>query len=153
MIVFKNEKDKRNITLIFKPLSEIALEMDSWLRLNYKIDLCITATLSTLAEDQALNRVSSSHREGRAFDVSIRTWNPTILRTFLEFFNAKYSHLGAVSKSDGIRRFIVHKPHGTGPHLHVQVGRDIISQANKPTQLKGESNGKGVRSKRTGKQT
>jgi hypothetical protein len=152
MIVFKNEKDKRNITLIFQPLQAIAIEMDSWLRSNYKIDLCITATLSTLAEDQALNRVSSSHREGRAFDVAIRTWSPTVLRSFIEFFNAKYSDLGAVSKTDGIRRFIVHKNHGTGPHLHVQVGKDILSQSDKPKQPKGEPNGKSVRSKRTGKQ-
>ena len=152
MIVFKHEKDKRNLTLIAKPLQAIAAEMDAWLRKNYKIDLCITATLSTLAEDQALNRVSSSHREGRAFDVAIRTWTPTILRSFIEFFNAKYSDLGAVSKTDGFRRFIVHKAHGSGPHLHVQIGKDILSQTTKPKQPKGESDGKSVRSKRTAKQ-
>lgn len=149
MILFKHPKDQKNINQIHSKLQEIAKEMDAWLRSHFKIDLCITATISTIAEDTQLGRVSSSHREGRAFDVATRTWTPTILRMFVHHFESKYSSLGAVSKTDGVRRFVVNKSHGTGPHLHIQLGKDIISKLNQqPT--KEETNGKGIRSKGAG---
>lgn len=151
MILFKHPKDEKNFSFIHPKLQEIAKEMDSWLRSHFKIDLCITATISTLAEDQQIGRVSSSHREGRAFDVAIRTWTPSILRMFVSHFESKYSHLGAVSKTDNVRRFVVSKPHGTGPHLHIQLGKDIISnlEATKPKINGEESNGKSIRPKRS----
>jgi hypothetical protein len=66
---------------------------------------------------------------------------------FVQHFESKYSDLGAASKSDGVRRFVVNKVHGNGPHLHIQLGKDIISKLNQQPTTKEETNGKGIQRK------
>lgn len=80
----------------------------------------ITDLLSSVADDARLGRVSTSHLEGRACDVSVIGWSEKFIKQFIEFFTDKYGHLGAVSKSDGKQKLIVDHV-GTARHLHIQI--------------------------------
>lgn len=100
---------------------KIATEMDEWLQKNYGIELFLTTTVSTSAEDRELKRISDTHRTRRAFDVRTYDIADHILKDFIDYFNLRYGKLGAVASA--IPQLIVNKPHGSGPHLHIQLNR------------------------------
>lgn len=112
---------------------KIATEMDEWSRLNYGIELTITATVSTYQEDRELGRESDTHRTGRAFDIRTKDLPESLIAELCATFRKKYTKYGAISNNQA--NLIVYKPHGTGPHLHVQLNR-------KYQQLVGASHGK-----------
>lgn len=100
----------------------LAVEMHLWAEAEGHT-LTFTATFSTPEEDKKLGRVSDTHRTGRAFDIRTRDLPAEFISKFIEHFNTLYNRtMGAVTK-DG-PNLIVHKPHGSGPHLHVQIRRD-----------------------------
>jgi hypothetical protein len=100
---------------------KIAKEMYSWLKENYDIEMVITTTVSTTAEDKELSRISDTHRTRRAFDV--RTYNipEEIIQKLIEVFNLRYGKFGAVSSAKP--QLIINRSHGSGPHLHIQLNR------------------------------
>lgn len=87
----------------------------------------ITETVTTKEEDDALDRVGTGHREGRAFDIRSSDWKAQDVRKFMDYFNLKYGKLGAVAKKSGVPTLIVHHNAGTGMHLHVQLNREFVS--------------------------
>jgi hypothetical protein len=125
MIQFKNEKVKSGWSQLKEKLKVAIIEMDEWVQSQYKKDIVLVETISTLEDDLILCRVSSSHRECRAVDIRIKDWPQTMIDAFIKHFTYLDEKIGAVSSEDKIRRFIVYKPHGTGPHFHLQIGRDI----------------------------
>lgn len=89
----------------------------------------ITETFTTEAEDRRVNRQHACHREGRAFDVSIRGWHVNDMKKFEEFFEKKWGHLGALSTLSGNKNLVeLHK--GTALHFHVQVAKTYAVKAN-----------------------
>ena len=124
MILFKAKEVESGFWKLNRILINASKDMESWLSLR-GLDLIITESLTTKDQDDKLGRISSSHREGRAFDIGIRNMSEAVLNSFIEHFEERYNSYGAVSKVDGKRRFIVHRPHGSGPHLHVQIGKDL----------------------------
>lgn len=82
----------------------------------------ITDTVSTLDEDIALNRTSSTHRESRAFDISTKGWDRELISDCSRVFNAKYRYLAAID-SIGNPRLVYFHNAGTGEHLHFQVNK------------------------------
>lgn len=99
----------------------IANEMDLWSQEKYKIELTITATTSTTAEDKELERVSDTHRTRRAFDVRVGDLPDELIAELCSVFRKKYGRFGAITTA--IPSLIVFKPHGTAAHLHVQLSR------------------------------
>lgn len=99
----------------------IANDMDEWSQKNHGIELTITATTSTSAEDKALGRLSDTHRTRRAWDIRTRDLEEDFLNELIAYTNKKYGKYGAVVSA--IPKLIVYKPHGTGPHLHCQLSR------------------------------
>jgi hypothetical protein len=104
----------------------LAVEMHLW-ALDQGVQLTFTATWSSPEEDKKLGRVSDTHRTGRAFDIRTRDLSPEFIEKFQEHFNSLYKNsMGAVNKDGPC--LIVFKPHGTGPHFHVQIRRDYESR-------------------------
>jgi hypothetical protein len=101
---------------------KIAIEMDSYAQTNFKIELTLTTTVSTRHEDRSLGRVSDTHRTRRAFDVRTYDLPEAVIAEIIAVFNKKYGKLGAVASAKP--QLIVHKPQGSGPHLHVQLNRN-----------------------------
>lgn len=77
--------------------------------------------LSSLFSDRVSGRVSKTHLEKRAFDLSVRGWTRTQIDDFILYMNEKFEHLAAISSSTGKPCLIPPVDHGNAPHLHVQV--------------------------------
>jgi len=119
---FKDETVRERFYLLHPSAVILATEMDTWARDKHGIELTITAAVSTLAEDKELGRTSDTHRTCRAFDVRTRDIPDAVIAELCSYFRKKYDKkLGAVQKNQA--NLIVYKPHGTGPHLHVQLKR------------------------------
>lgn len=84
------------------------------------LPVSVTETLSAKAEDVALRRVSRTHLEGRAFDISMRGWNPEAQKAIVENLDASFAKYGAVNQGGELALCRVHDA-GTGLHLHVQI--------------------------------
>ena len=104
-----------------KTAKMIAIEMDNYAKEKYGIELCLTATTSTSAEDKLLGRESDTHRTRRAWDIRTRDLPDELVAELCSVFRKKHGKLGAMVK--GVPHLIVYKPHGTGPHLHCQLNR------------------------------
>jgi hypothetical protein len=120
---FKDQEVEARFTLMHPVAQELAKQMDQWSQEHYGIELTLTATTSTREEDKALGRVSDTHRTGRAFDVRTRDLPESLIAEMLAHFRFLYPKLGAFTGKQ--HQLIVYKPHGTGPHLHVQIKRNV----------------------------
>lgn len=118
---FKNELVESRFEFMCEEAKALAKEMSFWLLKKYNVEMVITETFTTEQEDQLLKRQSDTHRTGRAFDIRTGSIPNDILAEFIAVFRKKYSSIGAFA--NGQRNLIVYKPHGTGPHLHVQLDR------------------------------
>lgn len=93
------------------------------------LPLVITETFTTIDEDQKLNRVSPSHREGRAFDAIPNNhdrsalWPKEKIAEFIAVFSKKYSAIAALGLKDGKPQLVVFHDTGTGLHFHVQINK------------------------------
>jgi hypothetical protein len=120
---FKNDTAYDRFEELHPVLQKIASEMRSWcLRLD--VPFLITETKTTLEEDKALSRVSSTHREGRAFDMSCKGWDGVKITEFISTFGEWFRNEAAISKS-GMPTLVVHHNSGHGTHFHVQVRKGL----------------------------
>lgn len=101
--------------------SMVLCDVILWAR-NKQLPVVISDAVTTLAEDEALKRVSSTHREGRAFDISTRGWAKDAVDECVRVFGFKYRHLAALGQ-DGNPRLVYFHNAGTGDHLHFQVAK------------------------------
>lgn len=120
MINFKHKKDETRFLHMHSLLLSIMFDMDFWCELR-GLPFVITSTVSTDSEDKKLKRISSSHRTGRAFDISLRGWTHKDINLFRAEFNRKYEQYGAISKYTSKPTLIVWHNNGNGDHMHTQI--------------------------------
>lgn len=125
---FKTDKVKSRWEKVHPVLRSIITDGDLYMQEKHKKELMLTETATTLAEDKAVGRTSSTHRSlpwGRAIDVRTSCLSEEEKKDLKDYLLKKYAHLGALVKDDKtgnfIHNLIYDKPHGTGPHLHVQL--------------------------------
>lgn len=99
-------------------------------RFKKDLGLRITSTVSTPDEDSFIHRHSTTHQEGRAFDLSIRNFTEDEITELKLAFTQVAGHLGAWVEVEGERGHLYRcliKDHdtGLGRHLHFQIGKDI----------------------------
>jgi uncharacterized protein YcbK (DUF882 family) len=92
---------------------------------SYNKPFVITSSIRSFAENKALHARSLTHVEGRAVDVSVKDWNDSFISEFVDRYNRKYSNIGAISSVTGRSLFVIHHDSGNGPHLHIQVRRNL----------------------------
>lgn len=129
MLKFKTKEIEESFKKVSPILQKIVLEMNNWSMTFDNSPIVITEAVTTLEHDKAVNRKSSTHREGRAVDIRCNDWKPEKLADFLILFDAKYRRYGAVV-SEGKRRFVVAHGEGMNLHIHAQIGRDIKENKN-----------------------
>jgi len=125
---FKTDEVKDRFYLMHPKAVQIATEMDEYAQMKYRIELTITSTVSTKEEDIALGRVSTTHRDGRAWDIRTIGLPDGLIAELCAAFRKKYGKLGAVSQ--GQPNLIVYRPHGTAAHLHCQLNRQFTRKIN-----------------------
>lgn len=76
--------------------------------------------ITSLFTDYAGERVSKSHEDGRAFDMSIKNWPEREIDKFKKHMK-QFNKYGAYSRSDFKQRLVVDHGKGDNRHLHIQV--------------------------------
>jgi hypothetical protein len=118
---FKTPEVEERFKDLHPMAQKIATEMDEWSVKNFNVELTLTTTCSTKAEDKLLNRVSDTHRTRRAWDIRTKDLSEDHISQLCAYFRKLYNKYGAVA--NGQRQLIVYRPHGSGPHLHCQLDR------------------------------
>ena len=119
---FKNDAAFQRFENINPKLQEIALDAIEYaLKIGVENPI-ITETFTTQEEDVLMNRVSSTHREGRAFDFRVIDWNGEQIDAMLKYLTDKYNDIGAVTSS-GERVVALYHDNGHGPHFHIQLDK------------------------------
>lgn len=117
---FKKDKDKDMFFLLNPVLQFIMMDINLWCSRN-GMPCVVTDTISTIEDDKKLKRVSSSHREKRAVDLSASGWSLDNINALQNEFNNKYNYYGAISKSTLKSNLVVYHNSGHGWHLHIQI--------------------------------
>lgn len=110
--------------MLLHPVALMILCDALWWCHDHKIEGVVTSTVSDLAEDAKLKRQSSTHREGRAFDISCRGWGLIQKMALKQYLESKYNGYGAINK-DGNPALVVIHDAGTGEHFHIQLSRSM----------------------------
>lgn len=75
--------------------------------------------------DEVDGRITETHRDGRALDISSRGWPEDRIKDACNQINKKHSDIGAFSKKDGVPRACVyHKIEDGVFHFHLQVRKN-----------------------------
>lgn len=120
---FKTPDIAERFNEVHPKLKEIAEDMCSWCS-DRSLPLVVTAAKSTDVEDRALKRISKTHQEGRAFDMSRRGWTQEHIDEFTAHFTAKYASVASLNVGN-FPNLIVHHDIGSGDHLHIQIRRGL----------------------------
>jgi len=108
---------------MIRPDLLIVLSYVSWWCFNNNLPCRITSIM-----DDAPQRISRTHAEGRAIDISTKGFGPRDITALLKYLEDKVGHLGAYSKSDNIQRVAIYHNAGSGHHLHIQVSKEISEE-------------------------
>jgi len=109
-------------SLYMHPIMSLILIDMYWFCMSKNMNFTVTDTVSTIEEDAKINRRHATHREGRAFDLSVKGWGKKFRKEFCEHFNKKYYNEAAISSSS-LQRILCVDHVGTAAHIHVQVDR------------------------------
>lgn len=120
---FKHDIDKTRIFYTHPLVLIIAAQMN-WYCAQKGIPFTVTSSMTTLEEDNKVNRKHATHREGRAIDVSVKGWKRVHIKEFVKFFNEKYYNMAAFSASKQRPTLVIHHDVGHGEHLHIQIHKE-----------------------------
>lgn len=126
---FKTLDVGQRARLLHPLLIDIMADMYQW-AVDNSLPFEVTATVSTAAEDAALNRVSDAHLERRAFDLSIQGWTEDKIKEFTDHFNFKYADVAAIGGTSGRPVLVLYHNSGHGNHIHVQIHKRYAFTAN-----------------------
>ena len=127
--IFKHKKDHTRYLYLHPVILMIMFDAQNW-ALDNNLDFKVTSTVTTAEEDRKLSRVSSSHRQGRAFDLSCKGWSVEQINNFRTYFSRKYSSYAALSKSSHQPNLVVYHNSGHGHHFHVQINSRYSKELN-----------------------
>jgi len=118
---FKNEKDKELFLCLHPVLIMIYADLFHYAKFRHNIELVVTSTVSTLAEDASLGRISPAHREHRALDIRTKDIDIFVVQELLSYINDKkeYSRYHYLSRN-GERRLAYYHTH-RGEHIHLAI--------------------------------
>jgi hypothetical protein len=68
-----------------------------------------------------IQTISTTHEDGRAFDVSSKGFSERKIKDVVSHFNSQFKNIGAISYSDLVPRAVLHHDSGYGAHFHFQV--------------------------------
>lgn len=120
---FKSAREREEFSQISPRLQFILEDMSRWVAAHGR-RFIITDLLSDAYDDIRLGRVSTSHAEGRAADISIKGWPEDFQKKFELFFESAFSGDGAWSKRTGKINLIEIHNSGHGAHCHIQIRRN-----------------------------
>lgn len=121
-MIFKTERAANGFELCHPKIREIALDLDGFLN-DCSDELYITESFTTLKQDMALGRKSTTHREGRAIDIGTSHLDGFTIAELIRYTNQKYGRLGAIK--GGQPRLLVYGDKDHQTHIHLQLNRSF----------------------------
>lgn len=115
-IKFKHERLKDEISRL-QPACLILLSGASAYCASYDLPFIITSIL----EEKDVKRVSTTHEDGRAFDISVQGWSADNIVNFVKFMNHNFKSIAAISSQTGNRVAVLYHDSGYGVHVHCQT--------------------------------
>jgi len=118
---FKVEKEKLLFLHIHPMIIAIAMDSYFYMKTKYDVELVVTQTRTTIEQDKALGRVSSSHRDGRALDWSVRNLTTEQIDDLVTYINEKpeWDKYKYLSYSGERRLAYLHV--GNALHIHLAL--------------------------------
>lgn len=98
----------------------VLLDMAVWHH-HHGYTMTVTDLISTIEEDELLQRESDAHRTKRAADLRSRHMESEHKALFIEHFNNKYKEIASISRSDLQPRLVVEHGEGDNRHFHVAL--------------------------------
>jgi hypothetical protein len=120
---FADKKTAMRFMYLHPMIVFIAADINKYCWDNFGKKITITSAVRTAQEDKKLGATSTTHREGRAVDLSIKGFDASEIKEIIDVFEKKYRGHGALSAKDLKENLIVYHV-GTAPHLHVQLNRN-----------------------------
>ena len=117
--IFKYDKDIERSHFLHPTAFLVFARARQWAH-DKDLPFVVTSTVSTKEEDDVINRQTKTHRQGRAFDMSVQSWSTDDIDDFKCDMEKELGRYGAISASDLARRLIVVHT-GTAPHIHAQI--------------------------------
>lgn len=119
-IYFKSKQEELEFPKVLPRLHDVIFDLaEHFHRAGHK--LIITDILEEKGEGEKLNRVSTSHKEGRACDLRVRHLPKAFINSVIELYNEKYKKISAISSTTGKPTLIVYHDNGNGIHFHIQI--------------------------------
>lgn len=88
-----------------------------WVK-NYSEERGLSFVITSLISDrEGVKSISTTHADGRAFDIRIRDWPEAEIEKIQSRLVQVYGHIGAISRETGRATIIKRK----STHLHIQV--------------------------------
>ncbi len=134
MIKFKNKKDQKHFLYCAPKLIEVILDMYHYFDDNGH-EFMITSFIRSPEENEAVGAKSSTHMQGRAFDLRIHDIPSWFLIECRDYYNKKFENIAAWSLSENKPVLVKLKK----DHLHIQIhskyssryAQDIFKQENR----------------------
>jgi len=121
-VKFKYQKDKVLFFFIDPILSLIFFDMTNYIESKYPYLIPLTITRTIDEKIPGISK-SSTHEEGRAIDLRVKSWKQKELKDIMNYVNQKYAADYGTSRT-GLNPCIIPDPnHGTAKHFHIQVKR------------------------------
>jgi hypothetical protein len=122
MINFKYKKDIKLFSQLHPALIMIFSDLYLYAKDTLNKELTITSTISTPSEDSSLQRVSSSHLQHRALDISAKNLSHSDIQKMMDYIHKKdaYKKYHYLSNS-GIKRLLLFHNNGNGDHFHLAI--------------------------------
>lgn len=119
-LTFKEDVDPRDIRLMTSLCVILFTELINFCK-HRKLPLEITSLVNDRGNVKAK---SSTHEDGRAFDVSLKGWSAFDIDDCVSYFNTYYRNIAAISSRDQKERAAVYGDPLHLDHIHFQVRRD-----------------------------
>lgn len=87
---------------------------------------CLPILITSIKSDIVTGRVSTSHADYRAIDVSARGWARHQCKFIEDKLNATFVNEGAIGASSGLVRACVYHNASSGFHFHLQSRKDYF---------------------------
>lgn len=120
ILKFKDEVNPKDLEMIQPALLTLLTAAALYCN-EYNLPCEVTSLVS---DREGVKATSTTHEEGRAFDLSVKGWTETHIHRFVYLMNRDYADIAAISESDHKPRAVVYHNSGYGEHLHIQVRRN-----------------------------
>ena len=133
MITFKHEVDRLLFPYLAPALIRAVGEMCCWAH-EKGMPFVITETLSNEKRDKkrGIFRISATHSQARAIDLSLHGWDKDLIMDFLDWFNIRLESIACLTHG-GQRIIAVYGPPNHMDHIHIQVNSKYRIMPDKKT--------------------